>query len=128
MITKMLLIKLFLLSGSRNSKNLEVIVFTKFTDWSKVRTKLILIISLIFFAVCYFLLQQNSYRYKALNYMKEFDTKQTYKYIGKSDEDCKMLQGCKVEVYLEGEITGEDVTVLFLNGRLAQFARAQITK
>jgi hypothetical protein len=58
-----------------------------------------------------------------LNYMKEFDTKQTYKYLGESDEDCKMMQGCRVEVYLEGKITGESVTILFINGRLAPFAK-----
>ncbi|MBA2937890.1 hypothetical protein HZF08_06195 [Paenibacillus sp. CGMCC 1.16610] len=86
---------------------------------------LVIILAIFYF---YFLHQHNSYEHKALNYMKEVDTKQTYKYLGKSDEDCKMMQGCRVEVYLEGKITGESVTILFINGRLAPFAKTQETK
>ncbi|MCY9694766.1 hypothetical protein [Paenibacillus alginolyticus] len=75
---------------------------------------LILSVALFFYNV----FQGNTYKSKALKYINEYDSTQTYTYLDRSEEDCKMFQGCMVKVYVEGRKTGEEITVLFKDGNV----------
>jgi hypothetical protein len=50
---------------------------------------------------------------------------QTYKYTGMSTKDCKMYTGCIVEVYLRGNLSHEETSVLFRNGEIVPMAQTR---
>jgi hypothetical protein len=54
-----------------------------------------------------------NYKSDALKYIKDYDSTQTYKYTGMSKKDSNMYTGCIVEVYLRGNLSHEETTVLF---------------
>jgi hypothetical protein len=38
--------------------------------------------------------------------------------LGNSEEDCKLFQGCQVEVYVEARKTADEITILFKDGNV----------